>query len=675
MKTSSTLLTVFALLGLAACSVDADGDGWPAHLDCDDNNPDVYPGAPELCDGLDNSCDGIIDNNTIDAPSFYRDFDGDGYGDPNVTVSDCRFDHERGEIDPTFTPFGFVANDLDCDDTLHEVNPDADEICDGIDNNCNGEIDGDDAIDRRTWYRDADDDTFGDPGTTALSCDAPTGFVGNDGDCDDTDPAINPLADELCDDVDRNCDGDPYAGAVDAPFWYRDNDGDGYGDSLRFVAQCLAPDGHVANNTDCNDDIARVNPGAVEVCDGYDTDCNPATSEAGTISVNFVGGYTDVFDAVDAAASGDLVNVCAGEWEGGLFLDKSIQLIAPNGAEATSLVGRAGSSVITAVGFGGEDEAESDGAASRIDVTIQGFTITGGQGLLGGGLWAENVDLTLADAVFVQNQAQWVGGAVYGWNLDGIASNVIFTDNASSTGGAVFIESSEMLFDECYITDNLGDDGAGMLVFDTILEADGTGFYGNYATRSGGGLIAESSLVIGGDYSNNLAGFSGGGVYLSLSDLDDIQANDNIAGSYGGGVAIVGDSGLENAMISGNWSPWGAGLYASRAHATLTDVDIVGNEASRTGGGIYFDSLGGGTFGTVRDLTISGGSVTANQAQAGGGMHLIVGDVSVSTCDWGEAESEDDNDPHDVFSDRSGASYNFGDAASFTCNPTTGVCS
>ena len=96
------------------------------------------------------------------------------------------------------------------------------------------------------------------------------------GDCDDTDPAINPDADELCDAVDHNCDGDTSAGAIDASTFYLDSDSDGYGDPFNPTMDCTAPSGYVADSTDCDDARATVNPGAAEVCDvqDRDEDCN-----------------------------------------------------------------------------------------------------------------------------------------------------------------------------------------------------------------------------------------------------------------------------------------------------------------------------------------------------------------------------------------------------------------
>jgi len=107
---------------------DADGDGWTADADCDDDDPAIHPEAEEVCDGVDNDCDGDIDEGLGD--TWYEDFDGDGYGAPETGVVVC---------DSCLT--GYVRDSSDCDDRDPAISPGADELCDGIDNDCDGDID------------------------------------------------------------------------------------------------------------------------------------------------------------------------------------------------------------------------------------------------------------------------------------------------------------------------------------------------------------------------------------------------------------------------------------------------------------------------------------------------------------------------------------------------------
>lgn len=104
---------------------DADNDGFSVDVDCDDSDASVNPDADELCDGIDNNCDGETDGtDAVDQTTTYEDSDGDTYGDPTTGQEACEHASDR------------VSNDLDCDDYDSFVNPAANELCDGIDNDC-----------------------------------------------------------------------------------------------------------------------------------------------------------------------------------------------------------------------------------------------------------------------------------------------------------------------------------------------------------------------------------------------------------------------------------------------------------------------------------------------------------------------------------------------------------
>ena len=176
----------------------ADGDGDGVVLcagDCDEGDDTVYPTANELCDGLDNDCDGELPANEADA-------DGDG-------VTECAGD---------------------CDDALATAYPGGDEVCDGVDSDCDGAVPAD----------ESDGDGDGDPACS---------------DCDDADPIRGSNLPEACDGIDNDCDGVVLPGGAFGEF---DNDADG-------AAECAG---------DCNDFDATVGPGATDGCDGVDTDCN-----------------------------------------------------------------------------------------------------------------------------------------------------------------------------------------------------------------------------------------------------------------------------------------------------------------------------------------------------------------------------------------------------------------
>jgi len=252
--------------------VDADGDGSTADEDCDDSDPDVHPGAEEICNALDDDCDGEIDEGA--GALVYADADDDGWGNAEVTANACA----PGD--------GWVDTVGDCDDTDASVHPDADEQCDDVDNDCDGDIDND-AVDAFSWYVDDDGDGFGDPDVTVTACDAPSGAVdpalGDD--CDDGEASVNPDADERCNGVDDDCDGDIDEDGVDAMSWYADGDGDGYGDPAVVSLSCEAPSGTVdpAAGDDCDDGDADIHPGAAEHCDGVDEDCDGDVDEDGEV--------------------------------------------------------------------------------------------------------------------------------------------------------------------------------------------------------------------------------------------------------------------------------------------------------------------------------------------------------------------------------------------------------
>ncbi|MFT5680896.1 MAG: hypothetical protein ACI8RZ_001802 [Myxococcota bacterium] len=250
---------------------DDDGDGYAACEECDDTDAAVNPDGEEVCDSVDNDCDGTTDeDDATDAATWYADSDADGFGDVTSTTLACS------------APSGYTADTTDCDDADSAINSDAAEVCDDIDNDCDGTTDEDSATDSATWYADADADGFGDVDTSAVQCEQPSGHVADATDCDDADSAINPDAAEVCNTIDDDCDGltDDYdTSLTDAETWYRDFDGDGFGYAAYSVESCDQPSSYVADDTDCDDDSADINPDASEVCDSVDNDCDGTADE------------------------------------------------------------------------------------------------------------------------------------------------------------------------------------------------------------------------------------------------------------------------------------------------------------------------------------------------------------------------------------------------------------
>ena len=191
---------------------DADADGWPVDLgDCDDANPLIYPCAEEDgIDDVDDDCNGYLDHD-VDGDGVLEQYDCDD-ADASVGRREDRFVDGDNDgwgdegVDACPDEPGTADRDGDCDDTDPLINPDAIEVCDGIDNNCNGD-ERDDPVGGVTMYRDGDYDGYGEePGATLCPGEEPYSEV--PGDCDDTHASINPGAVETYDNtVDENCDG------------------------------------------------------------------------------------------------------------------------------------------------------------------------------------------------------------------------------------------------------------------------------------------------------------------------------------------------------------------------------------------------------------------------------------------------------------------------------------
>jgi hypothetical protein len=264
--------------------VDADGDGFPEGEDCDDDDPAIHPGADEHCDGVDEDCDGQIDDEPVDVATWYADGDGDGYGDLEASVEACE------------APTGFVDDSSDCDDADDAVHPEAGEICNGIDDDCDELIDDEDEVlDPATWYADGDGDGYGDAESSTEACELPSGFVDDSSDCDDTDDAVHPEADEICNGIDDDCDEliDDEDEVLDPATWYADGDGDGYGDAESSAEACELPSGFVADDSDCDDGDATIHPGATETCNGVDDDCDGVADEGLSYSTWYADGDGD----------------------------------------------------------------------------------------------------------------------------------------------------------------------------------------------------------------------------------------------------------------------------------------------------------------------------------------------------------------------------------------------
>ncbi len=241
--------------------------------DCNDLEATIYPGADEVCDDTDQDCDDRVDEDAVgDGATWYADYDEDGFGTPDYVRETCA------------QPDGYVDNDEDCDDQDSDAWPGSVEVCDGGDDDCDGEVDEDNSADASTYYIDYDGDGYGSDAYTISACELPDGWSETQDDCDDVEADVHPGADEFCNDIDDNCDSeidddDDDLDLTTATKWHDDDDGDGFGDDSAYILSCDAPSGTISEGTDCDDDNAKVNTDATEICNDIDDDCDGDTDD------------------------------------------------------------------------------------------------------------------------------------------------------------------------------------------------------------------------------------------------------------------------------------------------------------------------------------------------------------------------------------------------------------
>lgn len=324
------------------------------------------------------------------------------------------------------------------------------------------------------WFLDADGDGHG--GTERVdACEAPAGYVAQSIDCDDDNDAVHPDADELCDTLDNDCDGTADNDAVDAQTLYADADGDGFGDASDSMQACTVDAGWTLDATDCDDTEASVHPGAEELCDGLDNDCDANTTEG----LSYPGDFASLSEAADLLQDGDQLCIQAGTYSEAMFWsDKELHL-AGAGADQTILLAET-------QGQPGVSVRRGDGS------TLRGLTVRGLQ-------LDQSADVVVQDTVLT-------GG-----------------DDCTSTCGRVILDDTQASFIDVDVTDVLiiASAGAGSAPILSLDEGS--------ALSWTGGRFADNTIDGGADSASRLDVAGAIQVYDSSLHTVGVALDDNTA--------------------------------------------------------------------------------------------------------------------------------------------------
>ena len=446
------------------------------------------------------------------------------------------------------------------------------------------------------------------------------GFA-EDIDCNDQDARIHPDALEVCDGIDNDCDGiiDPST-AEGTSVWYRDADADGYGGTTSRTA-CDAPgDEWTLVGMDCDDADGDIHPGAEEICDGVDSDCDGAEGEG--IAAWFPGDGTETEDVTDVMDSGifhrieyGTLKLCEGTFDTQFEFEVSGMSMTFSPKVVVEGIGR--------VQIDGRGE-------SRL------FEVGAGVGTL------ELVNLRL------MNGDAERGGAVLADTLDLVLDEVSFTDNhADGAGGAVYIEDGSIELNGVDFLRNT---------------SDGHGAHGG-AIYLGTGEVSGVDVVMQGNEASGMA--SGGAIFLGEGSihLEEASITSNTAGYKGGAIVTFdGDVSLVDSSVDGNSALAGGGVYV------VGDLDLLAarleDNSANTGGAVYLGDRDGWQTMSCED----GGGFVGNEGSLKGAAMFVENPfgttIDSDACDWGTG-SADNGSGVDIDTPLSAISA--ADDATFTC--------
>jgi hypothetical protein len=590
---------------------DVDGDGVSScDGDCVDGDPANFPGNAEICDHQDNNCDGLVDDDdaTVTGQAlWYADLDGDGHGDDETSYLRC------------FAPPGTLDTAGDCDDGEPLIHPGATEICDGVDNDCDGDLDEEDAFGCEAHYADLDGDGHGVLADSRCLCDGEAPHTSlSGGDCDDTNPFIHPDHAEDCNGIDDDCDTLVPADEVD---------GDG--------------DGQMICDGDCDDTNATVYLWATEMCDGFDTDCD------------------GVLPAGEEDDDGDGVPVCDGD------CDDTEATVYPGAPEicdwldnncngiphATEADDDGDGWMVCADDCDDADAAVHPGAPEICDDVIDndcdGYPDEHDQECLepvdaDGDGWDEDVDCDDNDPDLQWDDLDGDGHATCDGDCDDAEPDVF--------PGAVE-DCNDGIDNNC---DGIAD-GCGPLGDVDLSTADAKLVGEDGGDHAGGAIAAAGDvdddgyddLLVGADF-NDLGGVEAGAAYLiygpatgsiDLSTADARLYGEDAGDQAGSSVAGVGDTdgdGYDD-MVVGAFAHGGGGSYAGAAYVVsgpvygdveLADADakLVGEEVDDWAG--WASARAGDVNGDGYDDVVVGAHGQDAGGSAAGAAYLAIGPIS-----------------------------------------------
>ncbi len=653
---------------------DADGDGYGdpegQHIeacilpegyslsddDCDDGDPNVHPGADEHCDGVDEDCDGAIDEDAVDPTPWYHDLDGDGYGDESSGGSSCEVPSDGSTVGG------------DCDDDDATVHPGATEDCDGVDQDCDGEI---------------DDDCHG---------------------CDVTVPDNYATIQAAIDDVEAGSTVCVEAGTWVENIDFRGKDlwlvgiegpeltvidGGDAGSVVRMTngesAQARLSGFTLRNGIDAQGGGINVQGASPRMSDLIITDC--AAYDGGGI---FLGGSDSELWDVQVDDCQTLLSTADRGWGGGVFVTggaPSFTRLRVEGCEALTAGGCIAVSeaaptfqdieIIHCYAQGASNPAGGGLSLSDSGGSVNGAYIEGNGAVEGdgGGLYLDTSDTTLVDVELAWNGAEDGGGAYFYYSSPDITRlSVHDNQNDGGDGAGLYMYESSPTCQDVVVSDNTISSpgrGGGWYLHNSSPVCSDVIISGNTAERAlGGGMLAQGTSTPSFEHvtiSGNTGDNGGAGIYLeddAILTLSQAVISGNRTASADGGAAWVGDQArlimdhavvvsndvgsrlgaafhledsgrlrLDSAIVTANNSSWAPVVDAEdRAQVSLSFVSIESNHgdtAIRTTGTNRLE---------LSHVTISGTNNGTAVDMDGEGIYAI----SWSNA-WNNAEGDWDN--------------------------------